>query len=128
MGMDSLPSTLSALVEREAENSRRIAETRATLERLETENKRIADALALLKEIGAIPADAKVGDATPKTLPDMIFAAIEQNGSPQTGGEILEFIKANWQPEMDPNYVRPTLWRLAKNNRLKKRGDRYDLP
>jgi hypothetical protein len=56
-----------------------------------------------------------------------IFSALSQNGA-LTSGEVIETIKVNWNESINPENVRPTLWRLVQAGRLKKRGDRYDLP
>jgi hypothetical protein len=52
---------------------------------------------------------------------------LSQNGA-LTSGEVIETIKVNWNESINPENVRPTLWRLVQAGRLKKRGDRYDLP
>jgi hypothetical protein len=128
MAGESASLSLNALVEREAGNNRKIAEIEAELEILKHDNKRIADALSLAKDMGfSIPTAAPEEPAEPKTLPDMIFAALSQNGA-LTSGEVIETIKVNWNESINPENVRPTLWRLVQAGRLKKRGDRYDLP
>ena len=125
MAGESSTLSLNALIEREAANNRKIAQLKTELDTVEHDNKRVADALALLREMGLAPADQ--GEPEPKTLPDMISAALTEKG-PLTGNEIIETIRANWKEDINPENVRPTLWRLLHTDRLKKKGDRYDLP
>lgn len=65
------------------------------------------------------------------TTPDMIrFSIAEATKSGWTGMNgkgLVEQINAKWWPGVDPNYIIPTAWRMAKEGRLKKVGEKYFL-
>ena len=66
------------------------------------------------------------------TFPEMFEEIIREakaNGRPgATSSEIIAAIRAKWRPDADSDDVRPRLWRLTKTNRLRKKGQYYDLP
>lgn len=68
----------------------------------------------------------------PPTLPQMVFTLLEEAKASGRRGldasEILAAVQARWKPEFTGDNVRPTLWRMAKHQRLRKRGRTYSLP
>lgn len=66
------------------------------------------------------------------TLPQMVHTILEEAKAAGRKGvdskEILTVIQTRWKPEFTPENVRPTLWRLVKGGRLRKRGKIYSLP
>lgn len=42
--------------------------------------------------------------------------------------EIVRAIRERWWPDADSNDINPTLWRLYKNLKLSKKGNKYGLP
>ena len=115
---------VSALVAREASNNGKIAELQGRIDELVKDNQQIADALSLLREVGGIGHSAQ---QAPTTVPDMIVRVLQDEG-PMSANLIIGAIKGHWKPDIDPNNVRPTLWRLVQADRLRKRGELYELP
>ena len=66
------------------------------------------------------------------TLPQMVFTILEeakaQGRKGPDGGEILKIVRERWKPNFTAENVRPTLWRMVKGGRLRKRGKIYSLP
>ncbi len=42
--------------------------------------------------------------------------------------ELIRIIRERWKPKFTADNVRPTLWRMVKQGRLKKRGSLYTMP
>jgi hypothetical protein len=121
---DSHNPAIAALVAREASNNGKIAELQARIDELVKDNQRIADALSLLREVGGI---GPYAEQAPTTVPEMIVRVIRDEG-PMSANLIIGSIKGQWKPDVDPNNVRPVLWRLVNERRLRKRGELYELP
>jgi len=101
----------------------------ARIDELLKDNQRIADTFFLLNEVNvSVPAkDGGTVPAIPTTVPEMISRVLKDAG-PMTAALIIGTIKSQWKPDIDPNNVRPVLWRLANEKRLKKNGELYELP
>lgn len=78
------------------------------------------------------PADDSEEHTQPLTLPEMVFTILREAKAEGRKGadsaEILKIVRARWKPEFTAENVRPTLWRMVKQQRLKKRGKTYCLP
>lgn len=59
-------------------------------------------------------------------VPDMIFSVLRDGPLPIA--EILKRVRERYNPDIDPNNVRPAAWRLWKAGRLNKLDDNYQLP
>ena len=66
------------------------------------------------------------------TLPQMVFTILAEAKAKGRKGvdsaEMLKVIKERWKPDFTAEQVRPTLWRMVKKQRLKKRGKIYCVP
>jgi hypothetical protein len=73
--------------------------------------------------------DDDAADSATSTVPGMITTIINevyQDGHRGvTGSEIFASIRKRWRPEIKTDSVRPVIWRLAKADRIKKRGKFY---
>ncbi len=70
-------------------------------------------------------------DGKRPTVPDMINLALNEfhtaGAQGAEGQQILKAIVNRWG-EVDPNHVRPALWRMVQAGRLIRKGDLYSLP
>ena len=70
-------------------------------------------------------------DGQRPTVPDMINLALNEfhtaGAQGAEGQQILRAIVNRWG-EVDPNHVRPALWRMVQAGRLNRKGDLYLLP
>jgi hypothetical protein len=107
------------------------------IKRLASEAEEIKSALSVLRRYGAVvtsPKNANADQVAPAkaemTVPDMIKTIVHEHAifDGATGQDILKIIRKRWDPDADPNIVRPTLWRMVKTGRLVKDEDRYMLP
>lgn len=121
------------LTEIEAETARH----QQTLDKLTAEANEIKMALRVLRRYGVevAPVSEKAphaarSDVERPTMPEMISGVVSElsflDGA--TSKDILDGIRRNWLPDITPDKVRPTIWRMEKAGRLVKKGDRYDLP
>lgn len=64
-----------------------------------------------------------------KTVPAMIIAAVHVKYAQEhrgiTGVEIFSTIRRLWRPEIQSNRVRPVIWRLVNERRIRKKGKFY---
>jgi hypothetical protein len=65
---------------------------------------------------------------TPEMMRLAIIDANKRGLLGMTGQELYEYIGKTWWPGVDPNLIKPTAWRLEKEGRLGKDGDKYTLP
>ena len=65
---------------------------------------------------------------TPEMMRLAIIAANKEGKVGLSGQELYEVIGKQWWPGVDPNLIKPTAWRLEKEGRLGKIGDKYTLP
>ncbi|MDR3449520.1 MAG: hypothetical protein P4M15_07225 [Alphaproteobacteria bacterium] len=107
---------------------------RSALARLETERNELTITLRTLERMGVTAKEAMPTEpisAQPKmTVPEMI---VDVMGRPELAygvrpDAVLNAIRETYEPNIDPNNVRPTMWRMAKEGRLTKRDELYFLP
>lgn len=65
--------------------------------------------------------------STPEMIQRVISSEMKAGGTGLTSKDIVARIESEWWPNVDPNFIAPAAWRLAKEGRLKKVGDRYVL-
>ncbi len=65
---------------------------------------------------------------TPEMIKDVIVAEMKSGGVGLANKDLVARIDSKWWPGVDPNYIIPTAWRLAKEGRLGKIGDKYTMP
>ena len=84
--------------------------------------------LGVIQTVDVTPAFIGSGKVK-KTVPEMILDVLQHDfptGSEPQG--VLMRIKDKFDPNADPNNVRPTMWRMAKDGRLEKSRELYRLP
>ena len=64
---------------------------------------------------------------TPDMIHNVISSEVKVSGAGLTSKDIVARIESKWWPGVDPNLISPAAWRLAKEGRLKKIGDKYTL-
>lgn len=132
-----LSESASRILARHAAVSSRLTEIDAEREALRAEYGELDIAIRVLRRFDA-PGSPPVSEAFPpslaivptgehpQTVPAMILAALKSaTSSGITPSEAIEFIRAQYRPDVDPNHVRPAIWRMWKDNRVAKDGDRY---
>jgi hypothetical protein len=148
--MSSNPTTRIAVRRRFIAD--RTAVLKAELDALAAEESELDVAERVLKRFSEGPAIGGNAPATPQseksqpnghdldeddhgdgpTLPQMTVTILNEARADgrkgADGAEILRIIRERWKPDFTPDKVRPTLWRMVKGGRLKKRGKIYSLP
>ena len=62
------------------------------------------------------------------TVPEMIARVLRDYKEGAEPNIVLAKIRERYDENIDPNNVRPTMWRMEKDGRLGKSGDKYHLP
>ena len=78
-----------------------------------------------------IPFQPPRDDGPRPTVPEMINLALNEfhtaGAQGAEGPQVLAAIVSRWG-EVDPNQVRPALWRMVQKGRLNRKGGLYSLP
>lgn len=108
----------------------------AAIKALESDRDELQVTLRTLKKMGLISEEPqstiRIGgqqNGAKKTVPEMILEILARD-FPE-GAEpiaVLERVRERYDPDADPNNVRPTLWRMSKDGRVEKFGELYRLP
>jgi hypothetical protein len=129
----------------------RLADARALVASLETQDSNLAIAEKVLIEIDADDIQLEMEVESPReaapaanensangkpegipTMPEMIFEALRDARDRGIKGlepkDMTAYIAAKWWPDVKINNVGPIAWRLYKSEKLNKRQSKYRLP
>jgi hypothetical protein len=129
--IDAMTDILKEVAERGAAIDKEIEVHLSAIKALEAERSDLQTTLKTLAKLG-IELPKEPATPTPgekKTAPEMIVAVLRRdfpNGAEPTA--ILNRIRERFDPDADANTIRPTVWRMGKEGRLEKVGDKYRLP
>ena len=128
MTQDDIISRIRADADR---TDKAIARHEAEIARLIGERDELQVTLRTLGRLGVLEKGNASAPVGPKmTVPEMVLEVLSRPENVQGArpDPVLTAIRESYDPNIDPNNVRPTMWRMAKDGRLEKNGELYRLP